>query len=121
MAMAFPVFFSPLLLVCPRQLSSAWLGSISSILFCSVLFISFRFVSTSRSAGVSTSLSAYFLLRLNSYTATQHLSYVILSYRILHPTSTPGYRALRVCPLVAYFSFVRVVSRRNTMQNGIGT
>jgi hypothetical protein len=89
MAMAFPVFFSPLfLLICPRQLSSARLvrfGFVHSVLFCSVHLVSFLPLAAPAYPRLSRRISSS---SLNSYTATQHLSYVITSYPILfYPTS----------------------------------
>jgi hypothetical protein len=94
MAMAFPVLFLPsvFLLIGPRQLSSAQLssaqlGSIRFRPFCSAHLVSFRFYLSQRRR-IHVSLGVFSPSSLNSYTATQHLSYVITSHPILfYPTS----------------------------------
>jgi hypothetical protein len=116
------VFFSPLfLLICPRQLGSLRFGFVHSVRFCPVHLVSFLPLAAPAYPRLSRRIFFFLLAQLQLHSIYPTLSHPILFYPIPHPTSTPGYRALRVCPLVAYFSFVYVVSRRNAMQYGIGT
>jgi hypothetical protein len=92
MAMAFPVFFSPLfLLICPRQLGSLRFGFVHSVRFCPVHLVSFLPLAAPAYPRLSRRIFFFVSQQLHSYTAFYPtLSHPILFYPILHPTSTPG-------------------------------
>jgi hypothetical protein len=127
MAMAFPVFFCPsvFFLICPRQLGSARLGSIRFCPFCSIPFISFRFYLSQRRR-IHVSLGVFSSSSLNSYTATQHLSYVITSYPILfYPTSDQHTRLMSLASMLSrsvfFFCLRGIQTQCNARWYRIGT